>query len=270
MANKKIFGFVLFLTLPFLMGNSPAPGPFISQYELFSNTSIVALWDVSVGAYEYKTTITNEGSDYINVNETIFEYNFQYNTMYVSPLTFLPPNTAIKPGEVKEVSFYYNDKILNPKLKLFAYNGGIVLEENDYTYVPLLELEGSITYTIYSSSYAEYTYSFQFNYESSYVNKYMITFYSTDMTFSLLMSSPYFSVHEQLDLDSFEIIEVVAFNGRKINSNNFGLGFMIIILFTIIGVAGLAFIGVTVTLVIILFKVLVRKKKETPDNDSFT
>lgn len=246
--KRTAFYFGLLSVFPLLLGNSPAPFPYPTNYEDYTNTSFVKT--AVPDGFHYETTITNRGDGYIVVNELRVMVKSTSRHYYDEKVTF----DIIMPATTYSYSFT-KDVDLDPldlTLEVEAYTTFIT----DYSYSDV----GAVTREPYNDHYYIYAYLATISAPTTHYYDIMTIYEYQGETYARhnrhYGATPCFFGYEEMEPSEIVIKDLVLLQGRKKNSGS-GMVF-ILIAFMVLGIIGL---GIFTLVPIVLTLLFIRAKQ---------
>lgn len=254
MKKDRLSPMFLFIVLPLLLANSPAPYPSRVTYEQFSATPVIRE-SIDEENFIYTTTVTNTGENYISVESCYLISEEGQRDLYFENQS----SAVILPGKSYEVVFTSKTE-LEPSSLSLRVNAFIPLD-SEYTYSNITNLKQEET--SYSDEFL-YTYDIDIVVETN--NYYgFITIYTYEgETFASHnrhhLEEACFYSDKLMDVEYIAIEEVLLIKGRS-KSNSLGQIFGIIALGLVI-FSGALILVIGLPIVITVLLVIRHKKKK--------
>lgn len=264
---KKARGLLLLLVIiaPFLMGNAPSPYPYPDYYEDYTATPLTL--EQEGAHYLYKTTITNTGEGFIDLEFTHLEFPLNNNYLYNSH----PQRDILLPGATKELIFLASSafELSDYELRVSAYVNNV--HKTTFSNVQSFTRyeEDHFNHNFWGVYY-EYSFSADYERDEDYTSELIVTYKYNDEIYTQYMRTSgaknvYFKSLEKIDAEDIEFLDFYNVLGRKRGSGYGGLvwgTFLIIaLLFPVLVALAIGFpIGITILTIYLVKKNRARKE----------
>ncbi len=256
MKKIKLYGFMLILFIPFLLGNSPSPYPYAREYNDYTITEFVVTQN-NPTSFTHTATLTNTGSGYIPLRDL---YYYGGETYYANKHF---ANEVLMPNKSTELSITHTSEITNLRVEVGAFTEIVT----DLTYSNISNITKEvIPANEYEPQLYRYNYEVEITGKTNFRYALITTYTYNGVTTSAyaahrLEKSLFYSL-EDMDESQIEINDIIFIAGRKRSTTGI---YTVIFWFAII--VGIIVIGLLITapVLLIIFFLKLREKKSEPN-----